>query len=313
MIKKLIKIRLFNKVFHINVLFLFSLFVLWGIIGFYEKPVDVRDEITTLNLKYNDIKVSKNNGLEYAHFNNCKSEDNCSCRVIVHGIGDNFQNWSQILKGVKKDNIEGQWIAFNYPGTGNSDPFPNKEAFRVNEFAQTVNSRITQLCKGPIDVIAGSMGTWISFWWVIQYPENINSLVLLNPVGAYADYTYLADAMVNPTVDKLKDLHRRAYHNMSWYPDQIYKNTLRNIVKRGNRQFILSQDRTLAIDKYLPGIKQKTFIIWGKSDQILPINTYYTYLDKMPNVQGEIFEDCGHVPNSECPEKVLSVIKKFYN
>lgn len=303
---------MFNKIFHINVLFGFALIALWGLITFYENPVDVRDNITVMDMRLNGIQISKTEGLEYANFNNCKIKSDCNCKVIIHGIGDNFQNWSKVLKGVKENEIEGHWIAFNYPGTGNSDPFSSKDTFKIKNFAEDINSRISKICDGPIDLIANSMGTWISFWWTILHPEKINSLVLLNAVGAYADYSWLADIMVNPTIDKVKELHGRGYHDKVWYPDQVYKNTITNIIKRGNRELIMSQDRTMAVDKYLPGIKQKTLIIWGKSDKILPLKTYSTYLEKMPNVQGEIIEGCGHVPNSECPDKVVSAIKKFY-
>ncbi len=307
-------INFFKKNIGLKISFFLSLFFTWALIQFFKSPVDVNDNFIELGLKLNGIKVSKTEGIEYSHFNNCSADQDCSCKVIVHGIGDNFLNWANILQEIKKqDKVKGHWVAFNYPGTGESDPFADKNDFRVNRFSAIMNNKMKKICNGPYDLIAGSMGTWMSFWWTIQFPEDIKSMLLLNAVGAYADYTWMADAMVNPSTGKLRQLYKKAYHNSHWWPERVYLNTLKNVKKRKNKQFILSQDRTLAVDEYLPKINQKTFIIWGESDQLLPISTYHTYLEKMPNVKGKIVKNCGHMPNYECPEEVIKVINQFYN
>ncbi len=295
------------------VVFFVCLFVLWQAISFFRNPVDYKDQLVKINMMFDGIEYDKKQGLEYAMLNHCDSSiADCSCRILIHGIGDNFQNWSKVLKLIHDKKLPGRWVAINYPGTGESDPFAHNEDYQVKRFASQLNQKMKSICDGPYDIVANSMGTWISFWWAIQYPEDVRSLFQLNAVGIYSDYSWFANVMVNPNLQDLKKLHRLGYHNVVQYPDMIYENTIRNMIKRGNKRFILEQSKDLAVDKHLPSLTTKTFIGWGESDRVLPKDTYYQYLDNIPNSRGQLFKNCGHTPNSECPEQVVTALEDFY-
>ena len=61
----------------------------------------------------------------------------------------------------------------------------------------------------------------------------------------------------------------------------------------------------------LAQIAQKTLIIWGECDRIIPVKHAYTAAEGLPNYQLEIFPNCGHHPYLECPAKFNRLVLGF--
>ena len=61
----------------------------------------------------------------------------------------------------------------------------------------------------------------------------------------------------------------------------------------------------------LAQITQKTLIIWGEYDRIIPVKHAYTAVEGLPNSQLEIFPNCGHHPYLECPAKFNRLVLDF--
>ena len=58
-------------------------------------------------------------------------------------------------------------------------------------------------------------------------------------------------------------------------------------------------------------IKQTTLIIWGKHDELIPIESAYKFKEAIPNSQLVVFDDLGHVPQEEDPKATVAVVKQF--
>jgi len=59
-------------------------------------------------------------------------------------------------------------------------------------------------------------------------------------------------------------------------------------------------------------IEIPSLIIWGDKDRIIPLKTGHKLNKDLKNSELKIIENCGHVPQEECPEKTCALIKDFF-
>jgi len=94
--------------------------------------------------------------------------------------------------------------------------------------------------------------------------------------------------------------------------DRYFELTLRE----GNRQAFVDR---LAVKtdpnayKNIKLIQQKTLVLWGDQDALIPLQCAYTFHDDLPNDTLVILKDVGHVPMEESPARSLEVVLSFLN
>jgi pimeloyl-ACP methyl ester carboxylesterase len=58
-------------------------------------------------------------------------------------------------------------------------------------------------------------------------------------------------------------------------------------------------------------ISVPTLILWGRHDKVVPLKVGELLSQALPNSVLEVFEECGHVPQEEQPEKTIARISEF--
>ncbi|WP_422351031.1 alpha/beta fold hydrolase [Flagellimonas sp.] len=92
--------------------------------------------------------------------------------------------------------------------------------------------------------------------------------------------------------------------------NRYYKLTLR----AGNRQafidrFAVSYD-TVSYQK-IPDIKQRTLVLWGENDQLIPVEIAYNFHRDLPNDTIVVLKNLGHVPMEEDWQKSIQPVLDF--
>lgn len=54
-----------------------------------------------------------------------------------------------------------------------------------------------------------------------------------------------------------------------------------------------------------------TLIIWGAEDRVLSLSHAKAAKAEIPNAELLVFEQCGHVPQLECPDKFNVAVLEF--
>jgi pimeloyl-ACP methyl ester carboxylesterase len=80
--------------------------------------------------------------------------------------------------------------------------------------------------------------------------------------------------------------------------------TLRSVVSLGGQQ-VSAHDR-LHVGEHIP-----TLIVWGGQDLIIPIEHGRDAHRALPHSRFEVFEDAGHYPHCEAPERFVRVVTDF--
>jgi pimeloyl-ACP methyl ester carboxylesterase len=124
----------------------------------------------------------------------------------------------------------------------------------------------------------------------------------------------LAPFLVRSIQDKGVEIIYRAWHDPSLVTDEVvaaYKEPLQ----------LASWDRALweyskvagdaAVAHRLGELDMPVLVVSGDDDQVVPTEESVQAAADIPGAQLAVFTDCGHVPNEECPEDFLTVVKPF--
>jgi pimeloyl-ACP methyl ester carboxylesterase len=65
------------------------------------------------------------------------------------------------------------------------------------------------------------------------------------------------------------------------------------------------------LDQRLSEITVPTLVISGDNDQIVPVENSIRLAEDIPGAELIILENCGHLPQEECPESFLNAIQDF--
>lgn len=242
--------------------------------------------------------------------------------LLIHGACASlhtFDAWTEIL--TKTHRV----IRLDLPGSGLSDPpeWGNSEA---NETYLAYVHRFLEILGITSCAIAGnSLGGWLSWEMAIRYPKLINRLILVSSAG-YIDATsippifFLGRVPVLNRMGKLmvsktflqKNLEDVFVHRHMLTP-AVIERVYDLFSQRNNTDTFLYwvSGKFKNHTRQLPKIKQPTLIIWGEQDPWIKINNAYRFNNAIEQSELVVYEDLGHVPQEEAPEKTAEDVLEF--
>ena len=239
--------------------------------------------------------------------------------ILIHGFGGNKDNFTRIA-----DKLEGYHLIIpDLLGFGDSSK-PMSADYRANAQAQRLHELLQ--AKGvasAIHVGGNSMGGSISVAYAAMYPENVESLWLLDSAGfwsagiheAFEDATPDDNPLVIDSTEQYFELYKLVMFDPPYIPRsvqavfaqdsianrELHKNILEQIVEDN------VEERAKVVTKYnIP-----TLIVWGEEDNIIKPETADLMSELMPHAQVIMMPGVGHVPMIEAVEQTADDYKNF--
>jgi pimeloyl-ACP methyl ester carboxylesterase len=97
--------------------------------------------------------------------------------LFVHGLGGSGTNWTD-LAGLLRGHLDIE--AVDLPGFGRSGPSPTND-YSLRAHARTVIAYIEQSGRGPVHLVANSMGGAVSIRVAARRPDLVRTLTLISP------------------------------------------------------------------------------------------------------------------------------------
>lgn len=252
--------------------------------------------------------------------------------VLLHGVGDNSTTWSPVhAKLAQRFTV----IAPDMLGHGESDK-PNAD-YSLSAFANGLRDLLTALDIDRVTLVGHSLGGGVAAQFTYQYPEFVERVVLVSAGGVTKDVSIAlrfaampmgaealsmlqlpgalsAVELVGRTVQNVVGSTRftrdvsslpRLARGLS-KPGAVaaFARTLRAVVDtRG--QYVTMLDRTYLMQD-LP-----LQIIWGVDDMIIPVSHARLAHQQIPGSRLEIFEESGHMPHDDHPDRFVRVVEQF--
>jgi len=250
--------------------------------------------------------------------------------LLVHGMAGRSSTWRSVMPRLAERFTV---VAPDLLGHGASAK-PRTD-YSLGAFATGLRDLLDALNHRHATLVGQSLGGGISMQFAYQYPERCDALVLVSSGGLGDEVSPLLRALTAPGAEYLlpflcaRPLSDAGSAVAGWFarlgvrpaPNvaemwrsygsladaetrTAFLHTLRAVVD-------LSGQRVSARSRLHLASQKPTLIVWGDRDGIIPVEHAYASHAAMPGSRLEIFEDAGHFPHCEQPDRFVDVVTEF--
>ena len=271
--------------------------------------IDIERKRSGLTLK----EINLPGELHYVYLEGGKGEP----LLLLHGFGANKDTFTRVARFLTPHY---RVIIPDHIGFGESshpqdaDYSTGVQAVRIRTLVQALG--ITKLHLG-----GNSMGGQISMMYAALYPDEVESLWLLDPGGVWsAPSSGLREIIVktgeNPLMARSKDEFAKIFAFVMADPPFIPRPMLNVIAQERIHNYELEKRIFKEItadpaEKYVTGLKTPTLIVFGDKDRVINPATAEVLHKLMPRSEVIIMKGLGHLPMIEQPRKSAEDYLKF--
>ena len=228
---------------------------------------------------------------------------NAPVLLFLHGLGDNARIWSQTIPALC---TTFRCIAPDLPGHGQSNVHPFN--YRMHDYATLLSEFLSFLKIRTFSLVAHSMGGQIGIVLSLRLAASVEKLVLVAPAG-FEQFT--------AHERQLLELSASYGHTLNvGGAGSSDNNTHRKTAQRKSVSGMLAEP----VFGFLPQIHTDSLVIFGEQDPFIP-NRYLHHTTpaaiaragtaQLPNAQLQLFNRCGHYPQTEQAERFNRALNNF--
>ncbi len=233
--------------------------------------------------------------------------------LFIHGFGGDLNNWM-----FNQNDLSERFntYAIDLPGHGMSEKKIHNST--LDELANLISSFCIANDVKSVNLVGHSFGAGISIKTASLYPDLINTLTLISPIGLgkEIDSAYIENFINAESRRDLKKEIEKLYYNSDIITRDMLNEVLKflridnvqtTLSKIQNEIIINGEQKNNLIDE-INSIKVPICVVWGKEDQIIPSNHHQVLNDKIKII---IEKDCGHMAHIEKPSLVNDAINSI--
>ena len=235
--------------------------------------------------------------------------------ILIHGLADTVTIWDPVIPALA---ARFRVIALDQIGFGRSDkPLLN---YRVSTPVDFLDGFLTELKIERASLVGNSLGGWVAAAYALAHPERVERLVLSDAAG----YAALAKTMDSRALralrvasrDDIRYLGPLAFHDKRFYQD--VDAAFKERVTAGDSYTVAQVLDSMirgddALDNKLQTLKQPTLVLWGREDKLIPLSFGEQFHREIVNSRLRIIDNCGHMPQLECPNEFSAAVLKFFS
>jgi pimeloyl-ACP methyl ester carboxylesterase len=250
--------------------------------------------------------------------------------LFLHGIGAGASSfmWRKNFDALAEDF---HVYAPDMLGFGLSDK-PATAPYSADLYTELIADFIQEVAKAPADIIANSLAGAFAIRIADERPELVRSLTLIAPTGVdslrarpgmtgAAFYGLLQSPVLGTSFYNVMSSERSirdyARRQLFYDPSRVTNRLVTQLYAASHQE-----GAQHAISAFLSGflntdirdtfarLKQPVTLVWGKQDQMTPIEQAASLLSLNPGADMEIFDRCRMTPHEEHPEKFNALIRR---
>lgn len=250
--------------------------------------------------------------------------------VLLHGMAGSSATWLRVMPALSRRFTV---MAPDLLGHGASAK-PAGE-YSVAAHANVVRDLLAALGHDRATLVGQSFGGGVAMQLAYQYPQRCERLVLVSSGGLGPEVGLLLRGLSLPGSDRLLPLvcspalRDAGERLVAWLGgaglrvapavEEIWRGwasladadtrraffrTLRSVIDAGG-QSVDATDR-LYLAAHVP-----TLLVWGARDGIIPVAHAYTARDAVPGSRLVVFDESGHFPHCDDPERFVEALLEF--
>ncbi len=251
--------------------------------------------------------------------------------LLLHGLGASKVSFLPTFDGLADDH---EVHALDLPGFGKSDrPLPAGRRYSMAWMADQVHGYIVRNRLREVHVVGNSMGGRIALELALRHPRSVRSVVGLGSAVAFDEYQRLGNVLrllqpqwagVAPFPMRrawVEGLIRDMFHDPTRVPAANLRaaaeEALTGLGDRGYRLALLACARRLGCERAtgrkgfwrrFEGLSVPSYWIFGRHDNLVSCEYAERVQRAVPAARVELWEDVGHVPQFELPERTNEVL-----
>ena len=248
--------------------------------------------------------------------------------LLIHGIGSSSTTWGDIPNGLAASGAH--VLVVDLPGHGQSSKQPGD--YSLGSLASTLRDLLDHLGIERVHLVGHSLGGGVALQFSYQFPERVQSIVLVASGGlgveaftglraaalpgsewaiqwAINGRTLAAASWAGRQLSRIgitpHVLSPRALETASWLADDdrrtAFLSTLRSVVD-------VKGQRVSALEKLDLIDGGRVLIIWGESDPMIPMQHGVNAHELLPGSRLVIFPGATHEPHVNDPTRFTDLI-----
>ena len=246
--------------------------------------------------------------------------------VLIHGYTASLFVWKTTAPMLADAGF--RVIAVDLVGFGYSEK-PRAFEYSIQSQARMVTRFMDRLGIGKAVIVGSSYGGAVAATIALDDAERVEKLVLVDavinddlrshPVLRLGALPLIGEIMT-PFVSDSKFFLRHRMHgtlaraNYHLITDERIEGVLRPLRAADGHHSLLATSRAWdanRIERDAHLITQRTLIIWGEEDTVIPIKNGYKLRDAVLDSRLVVLRDCGHVPQEERAEAFEDIVSEF--
>lgn len=234
--------------------------------------------------------------------------------VLLHGLGDRKESWLPVIPALSR---KYRVIAPDQIGFGKSaKPLLD---YNMQTYVDFLNEFLHDLKIQKATLVGESLGGWIAGLYAVESSSDthlvpLEKLVLVDAAGLKQNKP-IPD--LNPSsLASMRHVMEMVFYDTSWLTDerlhQIFTDKLSQQDGYTVHAIVANPElNSERLDERLGEIHVPTLVMWGKQDQLLPVESGERYANGIAGAKLVTFDKCGHVPADEHTQEWLTAIGDF--
>jgi pimeloyl-ACP methyl ester carboxylesterase len=258
------------------------------------------------------------------HYRDEGPKDDPEPIVLLHGTADSLHTWDDWAQGLRSQR---RVIRFDLPAFGLTGPAPDGD-YSIAAYTRWVVQVLDALGVQHCVLVGNSLGGQIAWETAVNQPRRISKLVLVDAAG----YPIASQSVpIGFTLARLPGMKSLMEHIL---PRGVIQSSVRNVygdpskvtpdlvdryyeltLRTGNRA-ALGQRFAQMVPSNTEALKTlhlPTLVIWGARDRLIPLDNAHKFARDIAGSQLVVFDDLGHVPQQEDPQRTLEALRAFLN
>lgn len=243
--------------------------------------------------------------------------------LFIHGSGpgvSGYANWRLVLPKVAETTHA---YAMDMIGFGFSDkPTGEEVEYGIELWTQQIKDFIDALGLEKVNIVGNSFGASLGLSMAINYPDRLNKLILMGPMGVETNIPYGLNEVwgYKGTKEHMAELVDLFTYDKKFANDELIQTRYEASMEPGFHEAFSSMfpyprqrsvDNLSFSDEILKSVKHKTLIVHGREDKVVPVENSYRLINLIEFADLHIFGGCGHWTQIEKSNEFSTLVKNF--